>query len=1022
MRRSRARRGDDSDTIIGTHEPGDWLSVEDTLDAQNVAQTDEVLFCKRFVDRSPTLSDTNATDEHLTFSQARSEVLSGHHDGVLYAELQTELAAILLLHSAGRYDGKLPTTYVQDNAASILSPKWRKKPKAEMLARIGMTHVAISGLPWAFDPRTIKQQFVSSMTKVSSFGVVSFNVDAVRLSDGGACAFATMNISSHTVVIRPKKGNGGDKEPIEPLLNLPITGVTPVSAVRTLFTFSFVNAAGATVFVTAVCKDAAIVRDNVCGYTVAASLRSAAPSPTPIPTRRAEVPERSNSKKNLRQSSSNESLYTKSVETTLLDSTASTIEEMIAQANVVITDAEKQLHRLVLLQKQSKEGKRLSSDEVSSNSSSSGPRTISQWFTKAATHLSSVSRGVSALEKKLKTGIFFIDEERTKSIASIAQWSTAIQLVSHCLIKSAEQTATGIQTIAEVARSIVSQAKSFLNLLVNEAESGEQNQRLTFEVSVAERALTTSCSALDLALQGRIADETSAVSLLTCCRDIAASSQQMLDLAVSVPSDSAVSVRQEIAKASAIFTWYSKMLSSCSPVLFKDDEAVAGKVRAAIDSIDSEASTLLSLLLDRSDSVDDATSANLAKLLNACWGSTHQSTKMFLSLSATAQLPSTDLDPMLPPILYHLGIAVENLARSFNLKTKKVAGIIEEISTLSAAVVRSMAVMASVEPSPMAVAMSAKLESAVTYLRSLIRSSSGRALKQLSGEEADEIRAAVVRASLNVLDCATAVVSDSRFKGSSDIGHLQFQLKMLIMNLLHLRSLLRVASLPFFDGQRNLDTRFIQHVLEQVDVMGHGIAPTLGYFIRQGTASGDLDGLLAEWQEQFENLVSEINAETTELSFFSSSVHLHKLRLLSRFADSRSLASSTDNAPPVPRRKSGGANASPDITIRRMHRKSGGSPQPPVLQRRASGLMLAMRASSLSLSINKADSPLSPRAALMAIHEDSSAHSVLESGSEGTLEAVNEAGMLSSLRDAVEKGEIRGGSASIQYLMLFYLF
>jgi hypothetical protein len=84
--------------------------------------------------------------------------------------------------------------------------------------------------------------------------------------------------------------------------------------------------------------------------------------------------------------------------------------------------------------------------------------------------------------------------------------------------------------------------------------------------------------------------------------------------------------------------------------------------------------------------------------------------------------------------------------------------------------------------------------------------------------------------------------------------------------------------------------------------------------------------------------------------------------------------------------------------------------------------MLAMRASSLSLSINKADSPLSPRAALMAIHEDSSAHSVLESGSEGTLEAVNEAGMLSSLRDAVEKGEIRGGSASIQYLMLFYLF
>lgn len=1028
MRRSRARQGDDADTIMGVYEPTDWLSVEDTLDAQNIAPTDDVLFCKRFVDRIPTLAETNATDEHLTFSQARSEILSGHHDAVLFAELQIELAAILLLHSAGRHDVKLPPTYVQDNAASILSPRWRKKPKSEMLSRIGMTHIAMSGLPWAFDPRAIKLQFVQSMTKASTYGAVSFLVEAARLSDGGSCAAAVISISSQRVVIKTKKGsssNGFDKDSSEPLFTQPVANISLISVVRTLFTFSFPGSEGAHIFVTLVSKDAAIVRDNISGFANAAALRVAAASlAKPI-----EIRERSNSKKNLKQSSSNESLYTKALENGLVD--AGTIQEMITQGSALISQAEKDLTNVVLLQKQSKEGRRLSSDDIQTANS---PRTISQWFTKAATHLSSVSRGVSALEKKLRNGIFFNAEESAKSIASIAQWCTAIQLVSHCLIKSSNQTATGIQTIAEVARNIVGQAKIFLALVTAvEAAVGdlEKESQLKFELSIAERALTSSCGALDLALQGRISDETSIVSLLTCCRDIESASSQMLKEAMSDSASSGSDLesshlRLETSKAAAIFSWYGQMLAACSPVLFKDDNNVAGKVHAGIESIDSAATTLLSLMLEHADAVDDSESAPRIKRLNASWGSTNQSTKMFLALSATAQLPASDLDPMMPAILYHLSGATEQLACRFTSLSKKTMHLIESVSTQSAAVVRSLAILATVEPNPMILSLSSKIEGAVDALRNAVRASSTKNLKRLTPDNAYNYRKSVATASLAVLDAATAAVSDVRFRGTGgSADSLQMQLKLLVMNLLHLRSLFRIAANPFFETDKSLDASFIQHILEQLDVMAHGITPTLGYFISQGSSAADLDSLLAEWQQSFQSLAADLNASTPQLGLFAPSVEVHKLRLLSRFESCRALAASTDDAPTVAKRKSGGSSANTEVM--RIKRKSGGSQPTQTLQRKTSGLKLAIRATNLTSSLGKSDS-LSPRSPLGSIREtktDDPSEEVLDRGEEGTLEAVNEAGLLKSLQHVMESGEIKGGCTqnvvcrSVSDLILF---
>jgi hypothetical protein len=979
----------------------EWLKLDETLSSQGIRDGDAVVLLKRFVHRSPSPPESVcAADEHMSFSLARSQILSGVYDDHLFMELQVELAAILLLHSLGRYTADLSPNYVHENKSSILSPKWRKKFKADVAAHIITTHMALSNLPWAFDPRGVKQQLLLSMFKIPSYGVSQFKVECVRngmhtLDD------AIISISSSRISARKNKSS------TDSTIDVAIQSIEEAFVMKRSVAFVFAptvlpeGSARQRVtqeFSITSSRDSGHIVEAITGYKAAWDAAQAHATPTRMSRSDSRVSITSVLGRGMQPSASTPSLASSSSSATTTSKKRS-IESLESDAfleeeKMKIDAALSDLQSLVM--GSSRRSRR--SRHQSLNTTFLGPlaEMPAAMFTQAATHLSSVSRGLSNMVSKIRSGPFFQGAEWRKSEAIVSQWCTAICSTATCVSEAGNKIGTGIQAIAFTARMLLVQAKSFVAFLGSTRAAKEESRRtflIRTELSIVEKAVLATCAALDLALQDKLCDESSACCLFVCCADIDATSNQLLTHAKSVidrlgDETKAATLRSERQKSAVVFSWYQRLFCAAASVPSTDNDQLSGQLSDALESYSSSANALLAATLDGLEKLADGSGSPKAddsnfltpSAVKNTWGSLTLSIRCFSTIFKSASQPLEQVDPMLPPVLFQLNGEIWNsMLALLSPAPPPISRVIAQVASQASGVVRTLAVQASVEPSPTIILQSAMIESALEKLKSNA--------KPVDTPQ-NFSRVLTVQQSLAILDAALVTVADSRVSAKTKVDGLIAGFRLLMLSFLQLRSTLRFASgLP---TTKMVDGRFVGRYLERLDPIIDEALPLLasGMLVRPNGSFSVTHEQVAPaivfWTRELKALSSKAEMEKSSLGVFAEILSAQRKRLQKRIESVQLLLPLLQV----------GQQPSPTGTPMSGRSLAKG------MKRLSSVRQILMRPSATSFSLMR----VSEGSELAPDEVDADDDAVRETGSQGTLAYSNESGLLQLTKQLILEG------------------
>lgn len=970
----------------------DWLDLDESLSEQRLRPNESLSLQKRYVDRSVSqVGDAEPADEHMTFSQARNEILLGRHDDALFLELQVELAAILLLHTVGRHDPKLSVNYVVENRFSVLSPKWRKKPKAEMVSHISTTHMALSSLPWAFDPRGIKQQFLQSAKKVTSYGVNVFHVDMVRygmiiMED------AMLTVSSVKILARKKSGKGSSSETVD----IPMASINRCSASKKMVSFTFTEDAPLLqqMGLSLASSNAPLMCQTINGYKTAFRLS----------IRRQRTIQRQLARTESRAGVSHTATprgLAAAVSAGTLSPTsrrqrrsleALDADDFLSNEIGALQTAALDLDMLITCQKKSKRNFRHRS---SSFSHLEAKTTASALFNQAATHLSSISHGVNSISTKLKNGNSFMGAEGAKSEAALSQWCTALVSVASCLREASDKTSTGIQSIAFVAKTFLQLGINFISFVASVRRDPSSEHAQKVELPLVEKCLLAGCSALDLALQDRICEQTAAVTLLTCCSDIHASAYYLLRFAETAVAKAekaganASKLRQELRKARTVFSWYRLLFLTLSSILTAEDANVLATFKSGIEAFDSSANSLVSVILDTiSDQEKTEADSSLVPQIKQTWSSLGQSLKFLAALVPRSTQPDSQIDPMLPPVLYQVISEASqflDVIASPSFTSKSVSHVISNAS----GIVRCLAVLASVEPSPTLILQSSSIESAIEKLRQSFKPPEG---------ETEPSRLLIGQSAMGLLESCLDAVSDSGLqRGMAEA--LVAGCRSLILSLTLLRStLLNASFLPPSTALTQVSVT--QKFLERMDAIMDEAVPFLASVIAFRTEGGaispeDVIASITMWLREIRAIGTEMDSDLSSIGIFADVLTSQRKKLQKRLETSQGLLPEILKAimdDQVANNKTG--------TMRSMKR---------TLKRFSSVRRILTRPSTELVPVSSTDphSPSSGGGDEDDYFRADGADPVREKGSQGAISFINESGLLQVMSQLIAKGSVQ---------------
>eukprot|EP01122_Echinamoeba_exundans_P012075 TRINITY_DN4979_c0_g1_i1.p1 TRINITY_DN4979_c0_g1~~TRINITY_DN4979_c0_g1_i1.p1 ORF type:complete len:1714 (-),score=161.57 TRINITY_DN4979_c0_g1_i1:184-5325(-) len=789
------RHGDfiKADGQISRSPPSEWLRSDQPLDEQ-VGSSEEVYFSKRFFDLSPSETLTNATDEHLSFFEARNQFLGGLFDVVIRKSVAIELSTILLLHRIG-CQPKSVSNEIQDNLQAILPPKYLKKPKSSVLSGITSLYESFQSQSWASEPRSVKRRFILTIIRVPTFGSVSFCVDSAR------CATAEYSnvylvLSSHFLQLASSRSPRIDKSN-EVLYSITMARLTRKSTAKNTVTLTVDASSPQPLSIVLVTEHSHIIDEYISGF---------------LHMRSAFSKEASSTLKTGPSASMSSSIIN-----------TSSLDTAVRSALQVLNQIQSDLFHIVMQEESQTEA-------LPEEDSSPQSMTIGQWFSQAATHLASVSRLALNLSKHIRSTNFADKESCQRLVGSLAIFCHTIVSIGRCIVKSTDHRMSSQQTICFITRTLLAMG-SRLVMLAAPTEFPEMFSTRTSrmsELSFCELVLPIACGILDVAMRARLCDEASSVCMLVCCRDLrVAASFISNELLNSSASSDAVSeaFSQNVSDANSSFWWHCRLFQMASTVVLHQETELMGSVLLAIGAVSSTASSALSVLMEKtaSDTTFGAQtdSSEVISRLKWSWGCLDQSLNCFKFFLSQTETPAGDLDPMLPVVLFELTQAVDAFIH--------VPSLVDNLSQSTVikcgqSFVRTLAKQSSFEYSKLAVQVSARLETAIDKFRSIDSSDlSTKSSRRKSSKAPTLSRRAAPTAAVGILDASIAALYELRPVGS----HTKLSLRYLLFNSLALRSTLHTAGGLQGILARYVDAICMRNYLEQVDVMIHNLVDSL---------------------------------------------------------------------------------------------------------------------------------------------------------------------------------------------------
>lgn len=923
-----------------------WLRGDQTLDEQG-CWSSELYFAKRYFDLSINDGDeSNATDEHLTFFAARNELIQGKYDGVASSSAVAELAAILLLQRFGTKP-KNVLLDLQDNLFVLVPQRLAKKGKSSFLAKIVSNFESFVEQPWAADPRAVKRRFMQTIIRLPFFGTVPFAVESARCGDA-EFSNVSLLLSSQSLQLVPSKSPRLDKTH-EAVYSASMTRISRKSVAGTTLCLSCLEPSGQTILLTFVSDSAMVIDEYV---SVFLSSRSAAAKGSPDKSPKID------------SAPSHGSGYS-------LDT--STLESAVTSCLQAFDGMEQSLRALII-----------SENQQDQDDESAAGMSIGQWYSQAATHLASVARLAVLLAKQIRTATTDPADSAQPLIGSVAMYCHTVLSVGRCIVRSTDRHASSQQTVCGITRSLLLMSSQ----LVSQAWSAGSVHpaALDAELTAATRVLPLACGILDVALRARLTDEASAASMLLCCRDIEASTSELVSQAENLlATDLATSATPEllaaVTKSKILFWWHSHCFRIGSGVVLRKDEAELWQsLTGCLDSVSVTASSLLSSILE-SFTESPRAPTEVVMRLKWSWGCLDQSLNLYTAVASSCDSPMSDIDPMLPTVLFLLTSAVDSLFSSFpssSVLAKGSTPAIDSVTALAGAVVRTLARQSSIEFSS-SVQLSGKITTAAEKMKSSFWPESFKSgtLKRKQSRVGTISKRSGAAAVLGVLDAAMAVVCEPRAVSAEK--SLKRDLRLVHLNVISLRSTLRAAGSAGKDLAKYVDATYVREALEQFDVLAHTLVQAVVPFL-SGKAAAPLASV-----ESAKHLLSEIfsreDSDTLKFGFFSATIRTQLQRLSASLEVSSLVSPSSAFAPPA---QQSSTSLSPEMPVRR-----GGW--------RAS---LLVRPNSVSPKSS------SPAGSLSALAEAlSGTEAVVQRTSEGMLESVNESALLHGLGTAMSTGQ-----------------
>jgi hypothetical protein len=1016
--------------LLGNNEAPVWLLESQTLADQGILdeKATKVVLCKRFFNRAEPIIDEDVLDEQMAFHQCKHEILTGRYDEELTSDLQSQLTALLLLIDLPK-PAPFSSSVLQEKAASICAPKWRKKLKSDLSSSISSAYTSLMGQ--SIDRRALMKRFVQTTVNLPSFGACKFDLKTFRSNLGKEFLNCSVRVDSSAVAVLAKASSDS------PSYEIPMLDIKKVSANKSAVALQFKDNANSNAAATINCDAPALLKDCIIGCMAVAEQRAkklGKSAKKTVAVTSQKTPSLPDSPiKGMKQSASSDSILSGPPRPSMgiIASNTNDFDAIMHLTRDLLLAAEQEMADLVAVRKQDKSGRRRSER---GSSVSSAPASI--FFTQAASHLGTALRAAPAIVQSVRSPETFSGIELRRFETAISNWSSSICSIATCLSGSSDSVPVGLQTIAATAQNLIAVTASFTHLIpaIRTAFGTESESFLTAELSHAERALTAGCISVDLALQDLVCDEPTAISMMICLRDIEASSADLVSEAIQLigtdgnnPSSS--SLRSEVAKARAIFSWYRKLLACTSTVHCAASAEIEAYIAEAVESMGSAANSLLRVSMELNTDQYEGTSSvtDSRSRIRFHWSSLSQSLTTFSGLASATTAPFSQVDPMLPPVINSLWRSVDDIFACFgNITPKSAPGHASQVASRANFVVRTLANIVSIEPSPTILIQAAKIESAVDRLRA----SSGKKPPQQvqaqppppapinqSRENPNTVaKKQLAIGALAVLDAALLTVSDIRGQDPERRERVSTEAKLLVMNILQLRSSLR-CSASLFDRLEFTDSPTAQRCMEQLDALLHEFLPVLELLVplRSGGAPGigasDMESLLGECEQQIYTIADAMHAESGRLGIFTEIVVSQRHRIKTRIASCKSFMADALNflasdlsapflPPPLSPQKSAVLRADAD-NVKQSRRKSVkmNVSSAEIMKRMSSRRKLLTRpeiksgnrASMLLPSLQEGPDPLD-----LAFRETSSA---------GDLEYVNEAGLLETVSQLVSLGE-----------------
>eukprot|EP01122_Echinamoeba_exundans_P007049 TRINITY_DN2087_c0_g1_i1.p1 TRINITY_DN2087_c0_g1~~TRINITY_DN2087_c0_g1_i1.p1 ORF type:complete len:1769 (+),score=172.83 TRINITY_DN2087_c0_g1_i1:87-5393(+) len=965
----------DADLYAPSDEPATprrWLSPELRLWEQGISDADDLIFCKRFLGPWDTDERLNSQNFQMAFWEARCHYLDGSLDSYLTLDICVELSSLLLILSITRSDLRVISSMSAELASETLPRWWREKQEwRENLWRLEACYSGLCDTNWTNDLSRVRQRFIAvviGFPNVSScqfhFPRLSFSNDtevepACIVVDSSGIEFRSTRPSAAFTQLthwadRPKGPFSFYRLKMDEIVRLSVEGQI-LSVCFSIYSQALVIACGQS-------HRARDCADIITAFRHLASLQS---SPHAI-----SVPDPPNTTMNFF-----DTLFCRNPSSVI--EAASLAFESLKRIRVVFDSAA-----------------RLEPNSYTVHDFDNSTLSIAQWFSQAATHLRGVVAGSASICKGILSGGFLLTPNSQASVSELLKWGMELDSMTKSLLRGVQFALSNSQALATMTSNLLLICCNMLKSVSKLSPAETLGHSVKVQVVALDRALATAASALDLALRGHLSDETTCLSLVLICRDIESMAQELFQhcqrVLPRVSSDpDRTLLETEMSKSRAV-------LSACLPLVLvnafvdcSESSDLLARMQSSLDALSSSTKSLLSHLMELSSKEDDKFSEAITSA-RWSWGSLDHSLRIYYLISANSELPSSDIDPMLPIPIYDLVLSIDRAFQGLGRNPDDYALVEESASSI----VRTLAKLLKLQKSADIVSISAKLQSTLRKQR--------RPPKRMSRPSAPNER---LHSCLQYFDISVDAVFRLFSVPSGRNDRLRFELRQLLTYMVVLRSILSKAAVAPFEIT---DFECVSRHVEELDVLLHEILPVFS------SAFGALRSDLAmdspffpslcrnmdQLQEHLDSIVSRIRSNSYFFGPFFSSLDLIISRLNVKWVSYRtSLEDANPVAPDAPAKAIPRALTSPDLPLRRKSMS--------LTLRGTTGSLFPR--GSLSSSKSTDSVPLTPsESTRRASSPDDLDLSPISERIEGNVEITSEESLLSLIYNMIVTGQVIG--------------